>query len=75
MSWRQPRDGWYISAALDLIKTITRIKYVYVREKGEPAPDYLCNKAIRDYESGETKADAGSEDTGDGESTSSEVDE
>jgi hypothetical protein len=27
-----------------------RIKYLYVREKGEPAPDSLCFEAIESYE-------------------------
>lgn len=35
---------------MDLIKTLTRIKYMHVRDTGEPAPDSLCYDAIEDYE-------------------------
>lgn len=46
----QRQNGWYKPAALNLIKTLMRIKYMHVRETGEKAPDSLCYSAIEEYE-------------------------
>ena len=32
-----------------LIKALVRIKYVHIRETGQPAPDSLCHDVIEDY--------------------------
>ena len=38
----QARTGWYIPAAYDIIREMIKIKYVYVRDNNEPAPDSIC---------------------------------
>ena len=37
---------------MNLIKTLTRLKYIHVRDTGEPAPDSICYDAIENYERG-----------------------
>jgi len=36
--------------ALNLVKNITRLKFMYIREKNEPAPDDICYPAIEEFE-------------------------
>jgi len=38
----QARTGWYIPAAYDVIREMIKVKYVYVRDNNEPAPDSIC---------------------------------
>lgn len=45
-----PRNGWYTAAGLDNIREMIKAKYVWVRDKNEPAPDKLCYPFIQNIE-------------------------
>lgn len=38
-----------------MVKNITRLKFMYIREKNEPAPDDICYPAIEEFERGKLK--------------------
>lgn len=61
-----PRDGWYKPGTLDLIKAMTRRKFVHIRETGEAAPDAICYHIIEEYNRG-TLVFEGGEEAPDGE--------
>ncbi|KAK8869733.1 hypothetical protein IAR55_000301 [Kwoniella newhampshirensis] len=56
-----PISGWYPPSLFTLIKTLVRIKYMYMWETSQPAPDDLCYGAIEDYERGMLVPDDGDE--------------
>lgn len=47
---KQPRSGWYDTKALDLIKALTRIKFTYIKDHHEPAPDDICHATMIEFE-------------------------
>lgn len=46
----QNASGWYKASPLNLVKNITRLKFMYIREKNAPAPDEICLPAIQEFE-------------------------
>ena len=58
------RNGWYTAPAMDLIKDLTRLKYVHLREEGEPIPLEKCLPFMEEFERAKlaTTGDAAEED-------------
>ncbi|WWD15997.1 hypothetical protein CI109_100421 [Kwoniella shandongensis] len=70
-----PNSGWYPTPLFTLIKTMVRIKYMYMWETSQPAPDSLCYGAIEDYERGLLGRDDEEEEGLDGPDEGDEEDE
>lgn len=46
----QPHSGWYRRSSFELIKMLLRVRYMYLRDTNEPAPEASFRDVIDAFE-------------------------